>query len=104
VVGRRITISFKTERALDQLAQISTPDGTFSRRYLIRNGTGFIDWIPTRAGRAVVHVRARGHQGQTAEDSARITVAPARRTPRAKAKRGKTTTQTATQVTAERAR
>jgi uncharacterized protein len=80
VVGRRITISFKTGRALDQLAQISTREGTFTRRYLIRHGTGIIDWIPTRAGRAVVHVRARGRQGQTAEDTARLTVAPARRT------------------------
>jgi uncharacterized membrane protein (UPF0182 family) len=81
VVGRRIRLSFKTEHALDQLAQISTREGTFTRRYLIRNGTGIIDWIPTRAGRAVVHVRARGRQGQTADDAARLTVAPERRTP-----------------------
>jgi uncharacterized protein len=81
VVGRRMTVSFKAGHALDELAQISTREGTFTRRYLIRNGTGLIEWIPTRAGRAVVHVRARGRQGQTAEDRARVTVAPARRTP-----------------------
>ncbi len=80
-VGRRMTVSFKAAHALDELAEISTREGTFSRRYLIRNGTGLIEWIPMRAGRAIVHVRARGRQGQTAEDTARITVAPARRAP-----------------------
>jgi hypothetical protein len=79
VVGRRIRLSFKTEHALGQLVQISTREGTFTRRYLIRNGTGIIDWTPTRAGRAVVHVRARGREGQTAKDTARLTVAPERR-------------------------
>jgi hypothetical protein len=81
VVGRRVTISFRTGHALDQLAEIATREGAFTRRYLIRHGTGIIEWIPTRAGRAVVHVRARGRQGQTAEDTARLTVTPARPTP-----------------------
>ena len=81
VVGRRVTLSFKAGNALDELAQISTREGTFTRRYLIRNGTGLIEWIPPRAGRAVVHVRARGRQGQTAEDTARLTVARAGPTP-----------------------
>gem|GEM_PF-221631 len=79
VVGRRIRFTFRTEDALDEVAQISTREGTFTRRYLIRDGTGIIDWIPTRAGRAVVRVRARGRQGQTAEDTARLTVAPEHR-------------------------
>jgi excisionase family DNA binding protein len=81
VVGRRVVLSFKAGDALDELAQISTREGTFSRQYLIRNGTGLIEWIPTRPGRAVVHVRARGRQGQTAEDTTLLTVARARRTP-----------------------
>ena len=81
VVGRRMTVSFRAGQALDELAQISTREGTFTRRYLIRNGTGVIEWIPTRAGRVVVHVRARGRQGQTAEATARLTVTRARRTP-----------------------
>ena len=80
VVGRRVTLSFKAGHALDELAQISTREGTFTRRYLIRDGTGLIEWIPSRVGRAIVHVRARGRQGQTAEDTARLTVARARPT------------------------
>jgi len=81
VVGRPVTLSFETGNAVGQLARIATREGTFTRRYLIRNGTGLIEWTPTRAGPAVVHVRARGPQGQTAEDTARLTVAPAPPTP-----------------------
>jgi len=79
VVGRRVRFSFKAGHALDELVQVSTQDGTFTRRYLIRKGTGFFEWTPTRAGRAVVHVRARGRQEQVAEDRARLTVVAARR-------------------------
>jgi hypothetical protein len=64
MVGRRLTIAFTTADALDELAQIATREGTFTRRYLIRNGTGVIEWIPTRAGRAVVHVRVRGRRAE----------------------------------------
>jgi uncharacterized protein len=79
VVGRSITFKFKVGHALNEVAQISTPDGTFTRRYLLRDGTGFLEWTPTQAGWAVVRVRARGRQEQTAEDASRLTVAPARR-------------------------
>jgi hypothetical protein len=79
VVGRRVRFSFKAGHALNQLAQISTREGTFTRRYLLRNGTGLLEWTPTRAGPAVVHLHARGRQGQTARDTVRLTVAPARR-------------------------
>jgi uncharacterized membrane protein (UPF0182 family) len=79
VVGRRIRFSFKARHALDELAQISTKEGTLTRRYLIRDDTGVIEWTPTRAGRVVVYVRARGRQGQLAEDKVRLTVVRARR-------------------------
>jgi uncharacterized membrane protein (UPF0182 family) len=79
VVGRPIRFSFKARHALDELVQISTQEGTFTRRYLIRNGTGFIEWTPTRAGRVVVYVRAHGRQGQATADKARITVVPPHR-------------------------
>jgi len=79
VVGRRVRFSFKARHALDELVQISTQEGTFTRRYLLRHDTGFLDWTPTRTGRVVVYVRARGRQGQVTEDKARLTVVPARR-------------------------
>src|SRR3954468_3716704 len=75
VVGRRVRFSFKVRHALDELVQISTQEGTFTRRYLLRDDTGVLDWTPTRAGRVVVYVRARGRQGQAAEDKAQLTVA-----------------------------
>lgn len=78
VVGRRVTFTFDAARAVEQRARISTREGTFTRRYLIRDGTGLIEWTPTQAGRAVVDVRARGRDGQTAADTARVTVVPAR--------------------------
>jgi len=78
VVGRHVRFAFRARDALDELVQISTQEGTFTRRYLLRNETGFLDWTPTRAGRVVVYVRARGRQGQLAEDKVRLTVARAR--------------------------
>src|SRR3954465_11531413 len=75
VVGRRVRFSFKVRHALNELVQISTQEGTFTRRYLLRDDTGVLDWTPTRAGRVVVYVRARGRQGQAAEDKAQLTVA-----------------------------
>ncbi len=74
-VGRPIRFSFKVADALDELAEVSTRDGTFTRRYRIRNGTGFVEWTPTTEGPAELRVRVRGRQGQTATDSARLTVA-----------------------------
>jgi uncharacterized protein len=76
VVGRRVRFSFKVRHALDELVQISTQEGTFTRRYLLRNDTGFLDWTATRTGRVVVYVRARGRQGQVTEDKALLTVVP----------------------------
>ena len=74
----RVRFSFQVADALDELAEVSTRDGTFTRRYRLRNGTGFVEWTPTTAGPAVLRVRARGRQGQTASDTARLTVAPGR--------------------------
>ena len=74
-VGRPVRFSFKVADALSEVAEVSTRDGTFTRRYLIRKGTGFVAWTPTRAGPAELRIRARGRQGQTATDSARFTVA-----------------------------
>jgi uncharacterized membrane protein (UPF0182 family) len=78
-VGRPVRLSFKVAHALSQLAEVSTRDGTFTRSYRIRKGTGFIEWTPTTAGPAQLRIRARGDEGQTASDSATFTVAPGRR-------------------------
>ena len=75
-VGRPVRFSFKVANALSELAEVSTRDGTFTRRYRIRTGTGFVEWTPTKAGSAELRIRARGREGQTASDSARFTVAP----------------------------
>jgi excisionase family DNA binding protein len=75
-VGRPVRFSFKVRDALSELAQVSTRDGTFTRRYLIRRGTGFVNWTPTTAGPAELTIRVRGRQGQTTSDSRRFTVAP----------------------------
>jgi hypothetical protein len=78
-VGRPVRLSFKVAHALNELAEVSTRDGTFTRSYRIRKGTGFIEWTPTTAGPAQLRIRARGDEGQTASDSATFTVAPGRR-------------------------
>ena len=78
-VGRPVRFSFRVTDALSEVAEVSTRDGTFTRRYLIRKGTGFVDWTPRTAGPAELRIRVRGREGQTASDSARLTVAPGRR-------------------------
>ena len=78
-VGRRVRFAFTARHALDEVLQISTQEGTFTRRYLLRDDTGLLDWTPTRVGRVVVYVRARGRDGQVAEDKLRLTVTRARR-------------------------
>jgi hypothetical protein len=75
VVGRPVRFAFEVADALDEVAEISTRGGTFTRRYRIRDDTGFIDWTPQTAGPAVLHIRARGRQGQTADVRAKLTVA-----------------------------
>jgi len=88
-VGRAVKFEFRVEDGLSEVADISTRDGLFARRYRIRKGTGVLEWTPAAPGRAEVRVRVRGRDGQTASDSARLTVAPAPRAkPRAKPRRG----------------
>jgi len=78
-VGRAVRFSFKVADALSEVAEVSTREGTFTRRYRIRRGTGLVEWTPTTAGPAVLRIRARGREGQTASDSARFSVAPGAR-------------------------
>ena len=82
VVGRPVRFSFRLRTRSSEVARSRPGSGTFTRRYRIRNGTGFIEWTPRTAGPAVLRIRARGRQGQTAVDTARMTVA---RGPRAAA-------------------
>ena len=74
VVGRPVRVSFKvSERRRRAGHQVSTRSGiVFSRRYLIRDGTGVVKWTPKSPGSAVLLIRARGHQGQTASASLRL--------------------------------
>jgi len=74
--GRSVTFSFKVADALSEVAEVSTPDGTFTRRYRLRKGTGFFEWTPTAAGPAELRVSVRGREGQTAIASAKLTVEP----------------------------
>jgi hypothetical protein len=84
-VGRPVKFAFRVKDALSEVAEVSTADGMSTRRYRIRSGTGFLNWTPAAAGRAEVRVSVRGRDGQTASDTAKLTVAPA---PRAKPRAG----------------
>ena len=75
-VGRPVRFSFKVADALSEVTEVSTRDGTFTRRYRLRNGTGFFEWTPTAPGPAELRVSVRGREGQTAVDSLKLTVAP----------------------------
>ena len=76
-VGRPVRFSFEVRHAVDATVKVSTPGGiVFTRRYLIRDGTGLVTWTPKTAEPAVLVIRARGHQGQTVSKKVPITVAP----------------------------
>jgi uncharacterized membrane protein (UPF0182 family) len=77
--GRPARFTFQVRHALSEVARIATAEGTFTRRYVLRDGTGILRWTPASPGRAVVTVTARGRQGQTATATARIAVARAPR-------------------------
>ena len=79
-VGEQVRIPFQLGNALTGTATISNRSGiVFSREYLLRQGTGVVKWTPEQAGTAVLRIRARGHQGQTATKRLRHhRVAPAR--------------------------
>src|SRR5262249_36836211 len=76
--GRPVRFAFKVKDALSELAEVSTRDGVSTRRYRIRTGTGLLEWTPTAPGRAQVRVSVRGRDGQTATDSAMLTVSRAK--------------------------
>jgi hypothetical protein len=79
VVGRRVRVSFEATNSLREVVSVSTRGGVLTRHYLIRNGTGFIDWTPRTPGSALFRVTARGGQGQAATDRVRVLVAPGHR-------------------------
>ena len=78
VVGRPVRVSFKVTRRASTSGPRSRPAPASCSRgaYLIRDGTGIVKWTPTAPGRAVLLIRAHGHQGQTASASCGSTVAP----------------------------
>jgi hypothetical protein len=80
VVGRPVRVLFKVKHSVGAVVEVATRGGVeFTRRYLIRGGTGVVEWTPRTAGRAVLRIRAGGRQGQSSSDLARITVARAPR-------------------------
>ena len=77
VAGRPVRVSFRVTHAVDELARVSTRSGiVLARHYLIRDGVGVLTWTPSTTGSAVLLIRVRGHQGQVANRSVRIAVAP----------------------------
>ena len=75
VAGRPVRVSFEVANALRESVQVSTRGGEeLLRRYLIRNGTGFVEWTPTSAGRAMLLIRVRGREGQRARERVQIDV------------------------------
>ena len=75
VVGRPTRVSFAVTNALRESVQVSTQGGMeLERRYLIHDGTGFVDWTPAGPGKATLHIGVRGRQGQSARTRLRIDV------------------------------
>jgi uncharacterized membrane protein (UPF0182 family) len=76
-VGGPVRVSFNVKHVLHVSAIVSTRYGVvFTRDYLIRHGTGIINWTPDLAGPAVLLIRASGHQGQTVSKTVHFTVKP----------------------------
>jgi hypothetical protein len=77
VAGQAVRVTFRVADAVRASATVSTRSGVvFGRDYLIRDGTGVLQWTPATPGTAVIVVRALGHQGQTASQRLRLEVAP----------------------------
>jgi len=75
VVGQPVRVSFEVTNALRESVEVSTRGGEeLSRRYLIRSGTGFVDWTPTSAGQATLLIRVRGREGQSVRKRLQIDV------------------------------
>ncbi len=80
VVGQPVRVSFEVANALSESASVSTRGGEgVVRRYLIRNGTGFVEWTPAGAGQVTLLIRVRGRQGQSAKAKLRLEVSRAAR-------------------------
>jgi uncharacterized protein len=75
VVGRAVRVSFEVTNSRREVVNVSTREGVLERRYLIRNGTGLIEWTPQAPGPAVIRITTHGRQGQTATETARLSVA-----------------------------
>jgi hypothetical protein len=79
VVGRPLRIAFRLRHSVGAVAEVSVRGGIeFTRRYVLRRGSGVVEWTPRTAGQAILRIRADGHQGQSARALARVTVARAR--------------------------
>jgi uncharacterized protein len=79
-VGRPVRVSFEVTNALRESVEISTQGGVeLARRYLIHNGTGFVDWTPASSGKATLLIRVHGRQGQSTRTRLRLDVVRAAR-------------------------
>jgi uncharacterized membrane protein (UPF0182 family) len=75
LVGQPVRVSFEVTNALRESVEISTQGGVeLERSYLIRSGTGFVEWTPASAGRATLLIRVRGREGQRARKRVQIDV------------------------------
>ena len=75
VVGEPVRIPFRVQRGRHAVVEVSTRAGiVFTRRYVLRDHRGVVDWTPETSGLAVVRLRAQGRQGQTVTASLRLRV------------------------------
>jgi uncharacterized protein len=80
VVGRPVRVSFEVTNSHREVVNVSTREGVLERRYLIRNGTGLIEWTPQTPGPAVIRITTHGGQGQMARERTRLSVTSGFRT------------------------
>jgi uncharacterized protein len=76
VAGRAVRVSFEVTNSRREVVNVSTREGVLERRYLIRDGTGLIEWTPQTPGPAVIRITAHGGQGQMAVERVTLSVAP----------------------------
>jgi uncharacterized membrane protein (UPF0182 family) len=74
VVGQSVRVPFRVTNSRRETVTVSTRGGVIERRYLLRNGQGFIRWKPQTPGLAVIRITTHGLQGQIATDTARLLV------------------------------
>jgi uncharacterized membrane protein (UPF0182 family) len=78
VVGRSVRIPFRVTNSRRETVTVSTRGGVIERRYLLRNGKGFIRWTPQTPGLAVIRITTHGLQQQIETDTVRLLVLPRR--------------------------